>query len=1471
MVAVRGPDWRRQRLRKLCRQHRRRKASQVRERWTQSLELVGDLAPQGVDWSYPLFQEDWRCFAGYLPEALSHKTRARFFRLVHEGTDWLQPSGRWGPLPLKTAWMCRSPCACKYRYGGAEVLPAPFPDWMDEVMSVCMPLCGLPMHQWPNSCNLNLYMDGQHSVGWHADNEALFQGKVRDCRIISLSLGQSRRFELQCGQDFHRLELSDGDLCTMEGMTQKYYKHRVPKELGIHRIELIKGIIYGAYRSLGWYRMHRVLKELGKKVAARINLTWRWIVQHCDCPCTAPEANLSVVRKRSHRDVEAAETLQEAERPVRRRLADVFGEDQLVPTVDLSVLRLGELNCVSAARCPGKGAETGGVDRIVAEVLELAREVLESPRPGRFGAVGLKLPPPLLKTSASHKKCEKWSMREGRGGGNPNREQTPPKGAWQDSMARADVFFGRRMLEYLAGFFDGDGCVSCVSGLSGCKLVVSQSYDQAEVLMLFREAFCGSIGREHRGMGLRNPKLQWIACGDSARRAARLLAPHSIAKQKQLLIAARWPDSKCCREECEAKLQALKKHDSAVTGPCSWSYFAGFFDAEGCISQSGAGASLVLDVSQKYPLVLKCLGDFLSRCLGIDARFRKARASPMLYSLRTCGMSDCKRILQRMLGAGLLCKAEQAELAQGLTKQNAAQVCAQLTCLTGNQQFGKTLNGAGHERARRIKNKQTQAAYWKRRGRLAEAENKKCEVAVLQEEHEKIGARHENQQLLQYICKLQSLHDNSWNGPLEFRERMANVDDWGWRGFGCGWVFPRSAEMYSHPHYLAFIREDGSTDPPDLPFRLDRLLAGLQRSVLPYLEDVLEHGLDYEPGSLAGALQITTAIAHYYPDATKQELGLPLVCKTLNLETNRGIHGLQSWPEGPQIRRFQYDDEANSSVMNLFVGGYLQALSQGRWRSLLHSGAVLFQQLAEVTKAEVTRDIWTKDFLALPTDSAHVVMEKNHQLRSILKHLHWPRLRSFEVNGKVHDLPFTEPVDGPCRTLHAQAAPPRARLEYLTGFFDGDGTIFAESKRLSGCCVSVGQSVQRAGVLLLFQESFGGSITRHSDGLGLRHPALTWAVGGERARRASHVLATHSITKRKQLLLAADWPHDMHCRRRLNTELRALKRQDSATPRHCTLEYFTGLFDADGCILVTPHGTLSLQIRQKFATVLECLRDFLARDFGVDAQVKSYGSITHLSMGRTSSCKHVLQAMLRAGLHCKAEQAQLALGLTPHNAAEVRASMSELVGNQTFAKKLDEDGLHRFRLIRNAQRQATRWKRQGNLADANTKLQDIAAMKTEHERCNVQLENLQLSEYIRKIQYLHLPASRHCHTDKQDALVPEDRLSLTLFLGIPQLHEVFNWFGQTKHLDQWSAGARFDEIQAQQSKATSLKDAGETLAGGGQRPSQGSMLLVEELQRGVLLRGLLAQALLHLESEATVATANPRIRQSEILNQNTNL
>mmetsp|Transcript_89620 Transcript_89620/g.254031 ORF Transcript_89620/g.254031 Transcript_89620/m.254031 type:complete len:333 (+) Transcript_89620:1-999(+) len=223
------------------------------------LKLIKEIAPRGTSWEYPVENDQWCCYAGYLPKALETPVADRLFDIVKKGTPWTQPSGRWGPLPLRTAWMTQSPCTCRYGYGGAEVAPAHYPEWMKEVMEACMPLCGLTKpSQWPNSCNLNMYVDGQHSVGWHADNESLFQGRVQDCCIISLSLGQTRLFELKYRKDQHSLSLGNGDLCTMEGLTQKYYQHRVGKD---HR------------RSVG----------------PRINLTWRWVVQH-NPGCTLAQA-----------------------------------------------------------------------------------------------------------------------------------------------------------------------------------------------------------------------------------------------------------------------------------------------------------------------------------------------------------------------------------------------------------------------------------------------------------------------------------------------------------------------------------------------------------------------------------------------------------------------------------------------------------------------------------------------------------------------------------------------------------------------------------------------------------------------------------------------------------------------------------------------------------------------------------------------------------------------------------------------------------------------------------------------------------------------------------------------------------------------------------------------------------------------------------------------------------------------------
>lgn len=232
------------------------------------LRLLGDMYALGkpdseLKWTYPLRDEVRRCFAGLISPGLPAGTLRRFEEAAREGAAWHQPKRpRTGELlPRQTDWMVAERCRCPYRYGGVEVDPSEFPPWMIELMEVVMPLCGIRgQGRWPNCCNLNRYEDGGMSVGWHTDDEELFQGKSSDCPIISLSLGQTRTFELKLNgsqegskQDSYRIQLRSGDVMTMEGLTQKHYQHRVPRE---------------------------------KAVGPRINFTWRWIRSHHPrCPC----------------------------------------------------------------------------------------------------------------------------------------------------------------------------------------------------------------------------------------------------------------------------------------------------------------------------------------------------------------------------------------------------------------------------------------------------------------------------------------------------------------------------------------------------------------------------------------------------------------------------------------------------------------------------------------------------------------------------------------------------------------------------------------------------------------------------------------------------------------------------------------------------------------------------------------------------------------------------------------------------------------------------------------------------------------------------------------------------------------------------------------------------------------------------------------------------------------------------------
>mmetsp|Transcript_19790 Transcript_19790/g.54422 ORF Transcript_19790/g.54422 Transcript_19790/m.54422 type:complete len:317 (-) Transcript_19790:127-1077(-) len=219
------------------------------------LQLIGEVAPTNVKWNYLLKDESRRSFAGFLPSPFSEAKCSSFFCKVRDGTTWKQPQGAYGLVPRKTAWMTKRGCTCTYRYGGLEVESQEFPPFMLELLRSAMPLCGIiEPEDWPDSCNLNLYDDGGMSVGWHSDDESLFQGKFRDIQIISLSFGQRRKFELRTNwpeegeKRVRRILLGGGDLMTMEGMTQRHFQHRVPKE--------------------------------GHSDGPRINLTWRWVLKH---------------------------------------------------------------------------------------------------------------------------------------------------------------------------------------------------------------------------------------------------------------------------------------------------------------------------------------------------------------------------------------------------------------------------------------------------------------------------------------------------------------------------------------------------------------------------------------------------------------------------------------------------------------------------------------------------------------------------------------------------------------------------------------------------------------------------------------------------------------------------------------------------------------------------------------------------------------------------------------------------------------------------------------------------------------------------------------------------------------------------------------------------------------------------------------------------------------------------------------
>ena len=199
-------------------------------------------------WHLVLNDPSRRCFLSYKPSGFSGALLNTWYYDCANGLNWERPWINDKLLPRKACWLTMPDVQLPYKYGGREWPCQIMPGWLQQITEQVGAACGLKC--LPNSCNANMYESGDDIVGWHADDEPLFQANKQDALIISLSLGGPRTFVYRLNSKpdhVHKLQLGDGDLCTMEGLMQKYYKHAVIRE--------------------------------HKEVEPRINLTWRWIVQ----------------------------------------------------------------------------------------------------------------------------------------------------------------------------------------------------------------------------------------------------------------------------------------------------------------------------------------------------------------------------------------------------------------------------------------------------------------------------------------------------------------------------------------------------------------------------------------------------------------------------------------------------------------------------------------------------------------------------------------------------------------------------------------------------------------------------------------------------------------------------------------------------------------------------------------------------------------------------------------------------------------------------------------------------------------------------------------------------------------------------------------------------------------------------------------------------------------------------------------
>tara|TARA_X000000950_G_C13894188_1_gene652117 strand:+ start:2461 stop:3048 length:588 start_codon:yes stop_codon:yes gene_type:complete len=159
------------------------------------------------------------------PEFLSPSAADGLMQRIEQQTNWTQREiiifGKAVMQPRLMAWYGDR----EYCYSGISLAPVNWHPTLLNLKSTIEQQCAARF----NTALLNLYRNGEDSMGWHQDNE---QSLGEQPVIASLSLGVERKFKFKHIDNKCMnvdINLAHGSLLIMAGLTQHKWKHCLPK------------------------------------------------------------------------------------------------------------------------------------------------------------------------------------------------------------------------------------------------------------------------------------------------------------------------------------------------------------------------------------------------------------------------------------------------------------------------------------------------------------------------------------------------------------------------------------------------------------------------------------------------------------------------------------------------------------------------------------------------------------------------------------------------------------------------------------------------------------------------------------------------------------------------------------------------------------------------------------------------------------------------------------------------------------------------------------------------------------------------------------------------------------------------------------------------------------------------------------------------------------------------------------------